>query len=239
MIELARALEHWGICLEQWQLTAFERYYHELIEWNRKFNLTRITSREDVARFHFLDSLSLYLHRESLGLPSSERMVDVGSGAGFPGVPAKIAFPHLGVALVESSSKKAAFLRHIVSTLDLPGVDVLASRAEQVARSPEHRERYDLAAARAVAPIAVLAELLLPFARIGGRAVAFKTEDTLEELEEARAAIESCGGALGEVLPYRIPGAEKTRVLISIVKVASTPSRFPRGPGIPFKRPIR
>jgi 16S rRNA (guanine527-N7)-methyltransferase len=238
LIELARALEAWGLALDRSHLEAFEIYYRELVAWNRKFNLTGITSRDEVARFHFMDSLSLYLYAESLDLPRATRLVDVGSGAGFPGIPVKIVCPHLHVTLVESASKKAAFLRHLVGVLGIVDVEIVQARAEDVAQWPRYRESYDLAVARAVAPMAVLAELLLPLARVGGRAVAFKTENALEEIRDAIAAIRICGGGPFRIQTYSIPGADKPRILVTIGKVGPTPPQYPRKPGIPFKRPL-
>lgn len=239
MEELAKALEAWGLSLQRQQVAAFETYYREIIAWNQRFNLTRITSREDVARFHFMDSLSLYLHDAQLGLSKASSVVDVGSGAGFPGIPLKIVCPNLFVTLVESSSKKASFLRHIVGILALKGTEVVQARAEEVARRPEYRERYDVAAARALAPMAVAAELLLPLVRVGGIAVVFKTEDALAELRDAARAIKECGGGEVVVYPYLLPGAEKKRVLVCVPKIRPTPDKYPRRPGQPFKRPLR
>ncbi len=239
MRELAEALATWGLRLDPDRLTRFERYYHELIAWNRRVNLTRITDRDGVAKFHFMDSLAPWLFAEQLGVARATRLVDVGSGAGFPGVPIKVLFPHLETALIESSLKKANFLRHLVAALGLERCAVMAVRVEVLGHEPNYREQYGMAVARAVAPLAVLAELLLPLVALGGLAIAWKTLPLGDELKAAEAAIVACGGGDVTIHQYRLPGAEKERALVVIEKTKPTPDHLPRRAGLPFKRPLR
>ena len=224
-----------GFTLSAEQLAAFETYRRELEAWNTRANLTAIRDPEEVRRKHFLDSLSCLLVME--GTPMG-RVVDVGSGAGFPGLPLKIVQPDIHLTLIESVTKKTAFLEHIVQVLDLGGVEVLTLRAEEAGRMPEHRESYDCALARAVAPMAALAEYLLPLVKVGGRMLAQKGESGPRELEEAREAIRVLGGKPGEVFPVNIPGVEERRYLVVVEKVGETPEKYPRRVGIPGKRPL-
>lgn len=240
-----------GLTLGAGHLGAFETYYHELSAWNRRFNLTAITGYEEVQRRHFLDSLSCLLAlpggAEGGPLPDvvplqrgtgSLRIADVGSGAGFPGIPLKIMLPDAHVTLIEATGKKATFLRHIVRLLGLTGVEVLAARAEDVGHMLEHREQYDLVVARAVAPLCVLAEYCLPLCRVKGRVVAQKGGEGAEEAEDAVPAIELLGGTLVGVKPVELVELPLGRTLVVIDKVARTPEEYPRRPGIPSKRPL-
>ena len=240
-----------GVSLNAEQIRLFERYYLAMVEWNDRMNLTRVTEWEMAQRRHFLDSLSV------CGAPAEgvfeairedARFVDVGSGAGLPGIPLKIAFPGMTGALVETTGRKANFLREMVKVLSLDGLEVKRGRAEDLARLPEMRERFDVALARAVAPMPALAELTLPFCRVGGRAVVHKTLDAADEIESARCAIETMGGEirgvarssgeLAEPGPDGPDDSESRRTLLVIEKVAPTPARYPRRAGIPAKRPI-
>lgn len=217
------------------QATAFERYAAELLEWNQRFNLTSITEREAVYTRHFLDSLSCWLALRRLQ-PNS--LIDVGTGAGLPGLPLKLWQPGLQLALLESTAKKAGFLEHIVQVLGLQGVQVLAQRAEEAGQDPAHRETYDCALARAVAPLPGLAEYLLPFVKVGGHMLAQKAKGAAEEVEAARGAFALLGGEFEELMPVSVPGLEEERWLVLVRKVAPTPAEFPRRPGRPSKRPL-
>ena len=216
----------------------FRLYFEQLVEWNRAVNLTAIVDPDEVAARHFLDSLSVarVISDETL---ARGRLADVGSGAGFPGLPLKIAWPGLTVTLIESVGKKAAFLRHIVDTLSLNGVAVENGRGETLAHDPRMRESFDVVTARAVAPMAALAELTLPFCRPGGMVVAQKKAGIDDELKEADPAIAAMGGALERVETVDDVEPGDPRWLVVLRKVATTPERYPRRPGIPSKRPLQ
>ncbi len=224
-----------GFSLSDEQLNAYVLYASEMAEWNRKFNLTAIRSPEDVRRKHFLDSLSCVLAMRDKPIG---RVIDIGTGAGFPGLPLKILFPDMYLTLVESIAKKTGFLSHIVKELNLSSVEVITSRAEKVGQDPAHREKYDWAVARAVARLPILAEYLLPLVRVGGFTLAQKGEGVEREAEEAERAIEILGGRLEQLIPVEIPGVGEQRYLVVIEKIDLTPEKYPRREGIPGKRPI-
>ncbi|MGC8873932.1 MAG: 16S rRNA (guanine(527)-N(7))-methyltransferase RsmG [Chloroflexia bacterium] len=227
-----------GLVLKPLQFALFRRYYQELCTWNARLNLTTIVDWEAVQVQHFLDSLTCVL-----ALPDSARnapyaIVDIGSGAGFPGIPLKIALPHITLALVESVQKKAAFLTHLVEVLGLQDVRIYSRRAEEVAHFPECRERFDLAVSRAVAPLPVVAEYCLPFVRKGGRMIAMKGRDVQDEIRAGAPAVALLGGQLREVLPVHLPTLDAPRHLVVVDKVSPSPPRYPRRPGLPTKRPL-
>lgn len=223
----------WGTPLDDRQLGAFARYAEELTRWNERLNLTAIVDIESIVVRHFLDSLRCAL---SWGDPPNN-IVDVGTGAGFPGLPLKILRPKADLTLVESIEKKAEFLRHIVNELELERVRVVVARAEASGRDPDQRERYDLAVARAVADLRVLAEYCLPLCRVGGRFLAPKGAGAEQEAARSRAALERLGGQLVAIEPVVLPGAEP-RTLVVIDKIAPTPAQYPRAVGVPSKRPL-
>jgi 16S rRNA (guanine527-N7)-methyltransferase len=222
--------------LNEQQLCAFERYAAELVAWNEQINLTRIVEPEEMAVKHFLDSLSV-LAAWPAGL-DSPALVDVGSGAGFPGVPLKIALPTMNLTLLEATGKKAKFLAHLVKVLELRQTQVVATRAELAGRQPRHRACYDIAVARAVAPMAVLAEYTLPLVKVRGRVIAQKGQSPVEETKAAQFAIRTLGGKLTAILPVEVPGLAAARHLVVIDKVKPTPQLYPRRPGVPAKEPI-
>ncbi len=225
-----------GITLTARQLRALACYEQELITWNARVNLTSIRQSEDIQTKHFLDSLSciLILRQNPTG-----HLVDVGTGAGFPGIPLKIALPALQVDLVESVGKKADFCRHIVSTLGLEGIRVIQNRAEEIGQMAQHRQRYDWAVARAVANFPILMEYLLPLVKIGGSVVVQKGESGPAETHAAEQAIHLLGGRLRQLHQLALPGIAEERYLIVVDKVASTPPQYPRRVGIPAKKPLR
>ncbi len=225
-----------GLRLTAQQLEQFEIYYQELADWNRRINLTAITEYEEVQVKHFLDSLSVYLAFPK-GPTSSVRLIDVGSGAGFPGLPLKLALPDIHLSLVESVGKKARFLDHLVTRLELSGVEVLTGRAEELAHQSELRESCDLAVSRGVAKLSTLLEYTLPFCRLGGR-VALSKRNIEKELAGAAGALEVLGGCLGHIYPVQVSGLDDDRVVVSVDKIEATPDGYPRRPGIPAKRPL-
>ncbi len=233
---LAKGAADIGIALDAAQLERFERYFHEVAEWNSRVNLTSVTQWESVQTTHFLDSLTVSLAVPFAGMLSG-RLLDVGSGAGFPGVPLKIAFPHVEVTLVEATGKKTAFLRHLGGVLDVD-LDVRTGRAESLAHCPDLRERFDVVTSRAVGSLSVLAELCLPFCRIDGVVVAQKRGGVDDELRRAGRAIDAMGGRPKGIqeAPSGLLGAG--RLLVLMEKLQPTPARYPRRPGVPAKRPL-
>lgn len=225
-----------GVDLTPKQLEAFAWYSEELIDWNRRFNLTAITDPVQVEIKHFLDSLTCL---RALGSQPSGLVVDVGAGAGFPGLPLKIVCPQLGMHLVESIGKKVEFCKHMILKLGLEGVEVVHERVERVGHWPEYRASFDWALARAVAPLPVLVEYLLPLLKLGGRAVAQKGETAHTEVHEAERALRLLGGHLTQVIPVELPGVAERRHLVVVEKIAGTPAKYPRRPGIPTKRALR
>jgi 16S rRNA (guanine527-N7)-methyltransferase len=239
MQRLIQGADKLGIELDARQVDRFELYYRELMKWNKKANLTAITDYPSVQVKHFLDSLTIVL-----ALPGNQmqkpdfNIVDVGTGAGFPGVPLKIVFPRPGLVLIEPTAKKTSFLRHIVRTLELENVEVLNSRAEEAGHLPLYREQFDLALSRAVAPLPALVELTLPFCHIGGRFVAHKKGEIDQEINDAKNAIAELGGGLGQIKKIELDEFTDARYLIIIDKIHPTPDKYPRRTGVPQRRPI-
>ncbi len=225
---------HLGITLSDLQRWQFQVLQEELLKWNKKINLTAIRDEKGIQEKHFFDSLTCFLGFEKW----PESLIDVGSGAGFPGLPVKIIIPDLRLTLVESVDKKASFCRHIVETLDLSDVTVLSKRVEEVARMPQHREAYDIAIARAVAPAPTLAEYLLPLVKVGGRCLMQKGTRGPMEILEAGKIVDLCGGELSDLLRLNFDGIEGEGTLVLIDKLRHTPREFPRAVGIPAKKPI-
>jgi 16S rRNA (guanine527-N7)-methyltransferase len=234
---LEEGARRWGLDLRPEALAAFQTYYEELIDWNEQANLTAITDYQEVQIKHFLDSLSCLL--VLTGLPLERwRSLDIGAGAGFPGLPLKIARPQMEMALLEAKKKRAWFLQHLVERLALPGVAIIEGRAEELGHQPGHREGYDLVFARAVATLPVLLEYALPLCRIGGIVLAQKGPDIKEELEASHFALKVLGGRLREVRRLELPHSMGQRNLVVVEKVAPTPEKYPRRPGVPAKRPL-
>jgi 16S rRNA (guanine527-N7)-methyltransferase len=224
-----------GLSLSPRQLEAFRTYEHELVEWNARTNLTAIRGAAEVRTKHFLDSLSCW---SVMRQTPPRSLIDIGTGAGFPGLPLKILFPSMRVTLVDSVGKKVAFCEHMIQILHLEGAEAVQGRAEELAQRPEFRERYDWAVARAVAGLPTLAEYLLPFVRLGGAALAQKGESGPAEAQAALPAIALLGGSLRQVVDVQIPGLAEERCLVVIDKVAATPASYPRRAGVPAKRPL-
>lgn len=228
-------LQERGITLSAEQLKQFDLYYDELVSWNEKMNLTGITEREQVYTKHFYDSISLAFF---LDMNEIKNLADIGSGAGFPGIPLKICFPHLKLTIVDSLNKRISFLQHICTTLKLTDVQLIHGRAEDIARQYTHRDAYDLVTARAVARQSLLNEFCLPFTRKDGIFAAMKGSDPSEELAEAKYSLKELRAELSKVESFSLPVEESARHIVLIRKTGATPAKYPRKAGIPAKTPL-
>jgi 16S rRNA (guanine527-N7)-methyltransferase len=217
------------------QLEVFAWYLDELRAWNLRHNLTAVVDPADIAIKHFLDSLTLV---PLLGEQAGGTLIDVGTGAGFPGLPLRIACPNLRLTLLEATAKKAEFCRHVIAGAGLRGVTVIHGRAEDLGREAAHREAYDLAAARAVASLPALLEYLLPLTRLAGRVLAQKGEGAPAEVQQSVRALEVLGGRLKQVHTVELPGVADRRYIVEVEKVAAVPQAYPRRSGVPTRRPI-
>ncbi len=236
LVEGARQI---GIPLTGHQLQLFQTYYEQLVEWNRRVNLTGITDYQEVQVKHFVDSLTITLALKGIPWANGNlSMLDIGTGAGMPGIPLKIVHPGARLLLLDSIAKKTAFLRHIVGELGLEGVEILTQRAEEIGHLTDYRESFDLVVCRAVSQLATVAELTLPFCRIGGLAVIPKKAGIESELSQADGAIGLLGGKLKIVHEVNVRGLEQ-HVLVVLEKTSPTPVAYPRRSGIPAKRPLR
>ncbi len=236
MKELAQsAYQLLGLKLTTTQISALEKYEKELLDWSARMNLTAIRDPQQIRTKHFLDSFTcLCVMRDT----PAERVIDVGTGAGFPGLPLKIINPGMKLTLVESVGKKADFCRHLVKTLGLEGVEVIQERAEVVGQMPAHRQQYDWAVARAVAVLGVLAEYLLPLVHMGGSMLAMKGDSAPAEAQKGERAMHLLGGHLQKLVPLTLPGVVEERYLVVVNKVAATPDIYPRRSGMPMKKPL-
>jgi 16S rRNA (guanine527-N7)-methyltransferase len=236
MEQLARqAQELFHIQITGRHVMSLMTYERELLEWNQKFNLTAIRDAESIHTKHFLDSFSCVL---AWGATPPHHLIDIGTGAGFPGLPLKILYPQMRLTLVESVGKKAMFCEHIVRMLNLDNVNVIKARAEEIGQMPEHREQYDWAVARAVAQMNVLSEYLLPLVKVGGTMLAQKGESGPAEAQSAEKAMKLLGGKLQQVIPVNLPGVVDDRFLVLVHKSAATPPKYPRKAGMASKQPL-
>jgi len=224
-----------GIQLTQASLNAMGVFEAELLDWNERVNLTAIQEPGKVRVKHFLDSLTCLLAMRNTRM---DRVIDVGTGAGFPGLPLKILFPTMQLTLLDSVGKKTEFCHHMVQVLGLRGVEVIQERAEVLGQNPKYREMYDWAITRAVASMPVLAEYQLPLVRIGGSMLAMKGETAPAEVQTAENALRLMGGHLRRLIRLTLPGVADERYLVVVDKQHTTPPKYPRRPGVPAKHPL-
>ncbi len=239
-----QGLKELGLCITQEQLEKFHLYYRLMVEKNQVMNLTAITEYNDVVVKHWLDSLCICkaadAQKEIKVLLESEavRMIDVGTGAGFPGIPIKILFPTIRLTLLDSLKKRVLFLQDVVEQLELAHVSCIHGRAEELGRTKEHREQYDVCVSRAVAKLSSLSEFCLPFVKEGGFFLSYKTEEAKEEIERAQRAIKELGAVTENRLSFMVPCSDYRRILPIVKKTRKTPDRYPRGGGKPLKAPL-
>lgn len=231
-----KGLEELQIELSDNQIKQFIRYYEMLVEKNKVMNLTAITEFDEVIEKHFLDSLSLI---KVYDLQKEVSVMDMGTGAGFPGIPLKIAFPHLKITLLDSLNKRINFLNEVVETLGLENVETCHGRAEDFGHRKEYREQYDLCTSRAVANLSTLSEYCVPFVKIGGQFVSYKSGNVDNELRESEKAIRILGGEIGKVCSFVLPETDFARTLVPIKKIKSTGKKYPRKAGTPSKEPLQ
>ena len=231
--ELAKT--QFGIELTSHQAEQFERYHQLMDEWGKQMNLTTITDPDEVTIRHFLDSLSPV---DVIGFDDGDKLIDVGTGAGFPGLALAIAFPNIDVTLLDSVQKKLKFLQAVIDDLQLSNVSTVHMRAEDAGNHPDHREQYDIVTARAVALLPVLIEYTMPLVKVGGFMVAMKGESARREVQEAKRALFVLKGEAKPVYEYQLPGVERSHFLVTIEKMEKTPRNYPRQAGIPKKKPI-
>jgi len=231
LVEGAKEL---GFELSERQIEQFLTYLEILRNWNKRMNLTSLKDPREIIITHFLDSLTILKAIDMKEISA----IDIGTGAGFPGIPLKILKPQISLSLLDSSRKRIEFLKYLSKSLKLKGLEIIWGRAEDYGRKEEYREKYDIVLARALARLNVLVELGIPFLKIRGLFIAQKSQKLKGELEEARRAIEILGGELKGVISLRLPFSRKSRKLVIIEKILETPPRFPRRSGIPQKRPL-
>lgn len=236
MKRLAQLSREWNIELTDNQLEQFQIYYEYLVEVNQVMNLTAITEKEEVIVKHFLDSLSI---ASIIDMSQVNKLIDVGTGAGFPGIPLKIAFPHLQITLMDSLNKRVKFLNDTGEKIGIGNQIAIHSRAEELGKKKEYREQYDLCVSRAVANMSTLSEYCMPFVKVGGTFVSYKGNNASEEIERAACAIEKLGGGIEKQYEFVLPESDINRTFVLIKKVKQTPKQYPRKAGMPAKEPLQ
>ncbi len=236
---LREEVEKTGIKLKDEQIEQLFIYYELLIEWNKVMNLTAITDYEEVVRKHFVDSLSIIRAIDEKTLLSENiSVIDIGTGAGFPGIPIKIAFPGLKVTLLDSLNKRIRFLNDVIEKLQLKNIKAIHGRAEDYAKQAEYREKYHICVSRAVANLSTLSEYSLPYVRVGGYFISYKSGNIEEEIENSRNAVQRLGGRIEKIIKFTLPDTDIKRTIIKIKKVKTTEKKYPRKSGIPSKEPL-
>ena len=233
---LTEKVKELSIVLNDKQIQKFEQYYNILVEWNKVMNLTAITEYEEVVEKHFLDSLTIV---NAIHVKKIETLIDVGTGAGFPGIPLKIAFPHLKVTLLDSLNKRIKFLNEVINLLELNDIKAIHGRAEDYAKQAEYREQYDICVSRAVANLATLSEYCLPYVKMDGLFVPYKSGEIDEELKSSEKAVSILGGKVEEVVKFQLPGTDIGRSFVKIHKIKETKKKYPRKAGMPTKEPLK
>ena len=233
---LEKGCEELGITLNDTQKNQFIQFYEFLVEKNKVMNLTGITEFDEVLVKHFLDSLCCV---KAVDMSKVKTVMDIGTGAGFPGIPLKIAFPHLKVVLLDSLNKRIKFLDAVIEELGLENISTIHGRAEDFAKKKEYRECFDLCVSRAVANLATLSEYCLPFVKVEGEFISYKSGDSDEEIRDAEFAVKVLGGKITDVDKFQLPGTDMGRSLVKIKKVKNTAGKYPRKAGLPSKEPLK
>ncbi|MBD5525900.1 MAG: 16S rRNA (guanine(527)-N(7))-methyltransferase RsmG [Lachnospiraceae bacterium] len=235
-------LDELNILLTENQLRQFMQYYELLVEWNQVMNLTAITEFDEVLKKHFIDSLSLVkacdLSGEQNDISTDISLIDIGTGAGFPGIPLKIVFPNIKVTLMDSLNKRVDFLNEVIAVLGLDEIETIHGRAEDYAKPDLLREKYDLCVSRAVANLSTLSEYCLPYVKIGGKFISYKSEKIIDEIKDAEYAIEILGGKVEDQVSFMLPNSELYRNLFVVTKCTDTPLKYPRKAGMASKKPL-
>lgn len=232
---LQESAAEYGLKLDERQLSGFSAYYELLLEWNQKINLTAITEPQEVAVKHIIDSLSCF---DGEIFTAGKRVIDVGAGAGFPGLPLAIWQPNINVTLLDSLNKRVKFLQAVIDVLQLSNAGAVHGRAEEYCRMADKRESYDIAVSRAVARLNVLAEYCMPYVKLNGYFIALKGAKYQEEIQEANTAIKKLGGEIAAVVQVKLPQLEDKRAVIYVKKIGITSNIYPRKAGIPEKKPL-
>ena len=231
-------LEYLDISLSEKQIGQFLKYYELLVEWNSFMNLTAITDFDEVLKKHFIDSLSLVKAYEKIKT-EKVKVIDIGTGAGFPGVPLKIAFPQIELTLLDSLTKRINFLKEVAGQLELENITYIHGRAEDFAKPSMEREKHDICVSRAVANLSTLSELCLPYVKVGGEFISYKSEKIIEEAAAAARAIDLLGGKIEKQVEFQLPDSDIYRNLFVIKKEKITPKKYPRKAGLPGKEPLK